>query len=231
MGAEERIARAAYLTKVVRAPKQYLATFGSTRLAYYVVTEPAYREWSPDEDESVVRQGTVTSNRPALVTPHYMLNLDGFSEDAYRYMEALAQRYGPNSPGILYQYKNEPGKLDIVSGKVQDVADRVVEDLSTNKQDSAVVITGVDELWDVSLLKFIHEYTGKSAMLNAREMESMGLLEPVPDLDVPRGVVQQIEEMFQQAKLGLDPSVLHKELLRWGLFKAYEARFYGLFGK
>lgn len=195
-----------------------------------MVTEPAYKEWSSDEDESVIRQGTVTSNRPALVTPHYMLNLDGFSEDAYRYMVALARRYGPNSPGILYQYKNEPGKLDIVSGKVQDVANRVAGDLTTNKQDMAVVITGVDELWDVSLLKFIHEYTGESAISNAREMEARGLLEPVPDLDVPRGIVQQIEEMFQQAKQGLDPSALHKELLRWGLFKAYEARFYGLFG-
>ncbi|MFC1935730.1 hypothetical protein ACFLX9_03090 [Chloroflexota bacterium] len=231
MDAEERIARAAYLTKVVRAPKQHLATFGSSRLDYYIVTEPAYKEWSPDEDESVIRHGTITSNLPTLATPHYMLNLDGFSEDAYRYMATLAQRYGPNSPGILYQYKNEPGKLDIVSGKVQDVADRVAGDLSTTKQDSAVVITGLDELWDVSLLKFIYEYTGRSAISNAQEMEAMGLLKPVPDLDLPRGVVDRIEEMFQQVKQGLDPSVLHKELLRWGVFKAYETRFYGLFGR
>ena len=146
-------------------------------------------------------------------------------------MDALARKYGPNSPGILYQYKNDPGKLDIVSGKAFDVADRIAADLDANKRDNAVVITGVDELWDISLLKFIYEYTSSSANTNAREMKTMGLLEPVPDLGVPSGVVQQIEEMFKQAERGLDPAVLHKELERWGLFQAYEARFYGLFQK
>ena len=231
MNAEERIRRAVFLTKVVRPPKQHLATFGSTRLVYYMVSEPSYREWSVDEDESVIRQGTVVSKRPALVTPHYMMNLEGFSEDAYRYMETLAETYGPNSPGILYQYTNEPGKLDIVSGKVQDVADSVADDLNNKKEDNAVVITGMDELWDVSLLKFIYEHTGSSAVSNAREMESMGMLEPVPDLDVPAGVVQRIEDMFQQVRQGSDPAALHKELVRWGLFQAYESRFLGLFGK
>ena len=231
MNAEERIRRAAFSTKVVRPPKQHLATFGSTRLVYYMVSEPSYREWSVDEDESVIRQGTVVSKRPALVTPQYMMNLEGFSEDAYRYMETLAETYGPNSPGILYQYTNEPGKLDIVSGKVQDVADRVAADLNNKKEDNAVVITGMDELWDVSLLKFIYEHTGSSAVSNAREMEGMGMLEYVADLDVPAGVVQRIEEMFQQVRQGSDPAALHKELVRWGLFQAYESRFLGLFGK
>lgn len=231
MDIEERIIRAAYLTKVVRPPKQHLATFGSSKLDYYVVTDPVYTEWAEDKDESVIRKGSVTSNKPQLVTPQYMLNLDGFSTDAYRYMETLAQVYGANSPGILYQYKNDPKEMDIVSGKPFDVADNIARDLDESKRDDAVVITGVDELWDVSLLKFIYEYTGSSANSNAREMQAMGLLEPVADLGVPTGVVQWIEDMFKQVEHGMDPSVLHKELERWELFHIYERRFYALFRK
>ena len=71
MDAEERIARAAYLTKIIRVPKQHLTTFGASKLTYYVITEPTYQELALDEEESVIRQG---SKRPELVTPHYMLN-------------------------------------------------------------------------------------------------------------------------------------------------------------
>ena len=194
-----------------------------------MVTEPTYGELLPEQEaESVIRQGTVTSNRPSLVTPHYMLNLEGFSEDAYRYLEAMAHRYGPNSPGILYQYKSESRKMDIVSGAVFDVANRVARDLDAHDDDNAVVITGVDDLWDVSLFKFIYDYTSSSAVSNSREMEAMELLQSVPDLDVPVGVVKRIDELFQQVQQGLDPGVLHRELVRWGLFKVYEARFFSL---
>ena len=231
MNPEERIARAAYLTRVVRHPKKHLATFGESKLDFYVVTEPTYVELWPDQEaESVIRQGTVTASRPSLVTPHYMLNLEGFSKDAYRYLDAMAHRYGPNSPGILYQYKSEPRKMEIVSGAVFDVANRVARDLDTQDEDNAVVITGVDDLWDVSLFKFIYDYTSSSTVSNAREMGAMGLLQSVPDLGVPVGVVQRIDELFQQVKQGLDPGVLHRELVRWGLFKVYEARFFSLIG-
>ena len=35
------------------------------------------------------------------------MHLNGFSEDAYHYFDQVAQMYGPNSPGIMYQYNNE----------------------------------------------------------------------------------------------------------------------------
>ena len=40
------------------------------------------------------------------------MNLQGFSSEAFEYLQEMAQRYGPNSPGILYQYRNEelPGR-------------------------------------------------------------------------------------------------------------------------
>ena len=217
------------MTRVVRPPKQHLATFGVTDLRYYVVTEPSYGELVPGGDESVIRDGKAVSQRPAIVTPTYMLNLEGFGPDATRYMETLARRYGPHSPGLLYQYRNEPGGLEIVGGKVAAVAQRIADDLDKRGEDKAAVILGIDELWDVSVLRLIYEYTASSTTSNANEIQAMGLLDPDPEIHVPRGVIQQIEDLFRQVEGGLDPKLLQQELVRWGLFDYYQDRFLNLF--
>ena len=226
---DQRIAHALQLTHVLRRPKQHLATFGVTHLRYYLVSEPAYTDLVPGEEESVIREGKVVSQRPAIVTPAYMMNLEGFGQDARRYLESIVRRCGPNSPGLLYQYRNEPGNLDIVGGQVYAVARRIVDDLDERGVDSAAVILATDELWDVSLLKFIYEYTAASLASNVGEIQAMGLLDPDPKANVPRGVIQKIEELFQQVGEGLDPKVLHQELTRWNLFDHYQDRFLNLF--
>ena len=222
--------RAIEQTWVVRFPKQNLATFGSTNIAYYVVTEPIYRDMEPDKQEGVVRTGRVLAERPAVITPTYAQRLDGFSPEAYEYLRHMAQTQGPNSPGILYQYKNEADKVDIVSGVASDIANRIGEDLDRRKEDLSVVMVGVDQLWDVALLKFIYEFTASSAIQNVQEFQARGLLDPQPQQGgVPKAAVQQIERLFQEIERGANPDILKRELDRWGLFEHYEDRFLGLF--
>ena len=230
MESEREWMRAVEKTWVARFPKQHLATFGPTNLAYYVVTEPIYREMDPGKEEGVVRTGRVIAERPTIITPTYALNLQGFSPEAYEYLRHTSQSYGPNSPGILYEYKNESDKVDILSGAPSEIAYRISDDLDRRKEDLSVVMVGVDELWDVALLKFIYEFTSSSAGTNVREFQSRGLLEPAPSYGgVPRAAVQQIEEMFRKVHQGADPETLKRELDRWGLFGYYEERFLNLF--
>ena len=222
--------RAAEMTWVVRYPKQRLATFGTTSLSYYVVTEPIYRELQPQDQESVVRQGKVIADKPAIVTPYYAMNLEGFSDDAYSYFRHLSQQYGPNSPGILYKYRNESEKTDILNGPPSEIAHRISDDLDRKKDDLSVVMVGVDELWDVSLLKFIYEFTSKSAVENAQELRTRGMLDPSSAAGgLPQAAVQRIERMFTQVEMGGNPDDLKQELDRWGAFEFYEDRFLNLF--
>ena len=94
----------------------------------------------------------------------------------------------------------------------------------------AVVMVGVDELWDIALLKFIYEFTSSSASRNAQDLQSRGLLEPQPSLGgVPRAAVDQIERIFGQVERGGDADFLKRELDRWGLFEFYQDRFLRLF--
>ena len=222
--------RAVEQTWVVRFPKQNLATFGSTNIAYYVVTEPIYEELTPGKQEGVVRTGRVIAERPAVVTPTYAMNLQGFSPEAYEYFNHLASQSGPNSAGILYRYRNEAGKMEIVSGAAGEIAHNIRHDLERRSDNMAVVMVGVDELWDVALLKFMYEFTSSSFAGNVNEFQSRGLLDPQPDFGgVPRAAINQIDRLFREVEQGANVEVLKQELYRWGLFEQYQDRFLNLF--
>ena len=175
---QEEWIRAIERSWIVRFPKQHLATFGISNIEYYVVTEPIYQDVDSDKKEGVVRTGKVISQKPAVVTPTYIMNVQGFSSEAYDYFRETARMVGPNSPGILYQYKNEVSKMDIVGGTPSQIAQKISEDLDSRKEDMSVVMVGVDELWDVALLKFIYEFTSSSIAGNVQEFQSRGMLEP-----------------------------------------------------
>lgn len=223
--------RAVERTWVVRFPKQNLATFGSTNIAYYVVTEPVYRELTDENKEGVVRTGRVVAEQPAVITPTYALNLKGFSDDAYEYLEYLSDQYGPNSAGVLYQYKNEADKMDILSGAPEEIAHRISDDLDRKSENMSVVMVGVDEYWDIALLKFIYEFTSFSAQRNVSDFQSRGLLTPQANLGgVPRAAAQQVEQMFSSVERGRsNVDDLKRELDNWGLFEFYQDRFFALF--
>jgi len=227
---DPRLEEAIAATVVARVPKQYLATFGVTNIHYYLLSEPSYADLAPDdEEEVVVREGNVVSEPPAIVTPTYMLNLEGFSSNARRYMEKLEHNRDSQSPGLMYRYRNEPSEMNIVTGQIKTIAGRITTDLDGRGENSAAVIMGMDALWDVSLLKFILDYTSKSLASNVGEMNAMGLLDPDPNTRVPRAAIQRIDQLFSQVEQGLDPSVLRQELNRWGLFEYYQDRFLALF--
>ena len=219
-------------TYIVKYPKQHLATFGITSIEYFVVTEPLYTAIDPQkkELEGVVRKGKVRAEQPTLITPTYAMNLNGFSDEAYKYFSQVARLYGANSPGIMYQYNNEPENLEILSGNPNEIAHRISKELRDKKNDLSVVISGVDEFWDVALLKFIYEFTASSVSFNSREMRGAGLMEPQSSAGgMPAAAANQIEEMFKSVKNGGSANTLKNELDKWGVYPYYEDRFLNLF--
>ena len=232
MSRYEDVSKAIEQTFVAKFPKQNLATFGITVVDYFIVTEPIYAAFdSTKKDlEAVVRKGKVVAGKPTLITPTYALHLQGFSDDAYDYMRNISLIYGPNSPAIMYEYENKSISLEIVGGIASEVANRISDDLENHKNDLSVVIVGIDEFWDVSLMKFIYEFTASSIEYNAREMRDKGLLEPqIGAGGIPRVAADQIEEMFKSVENGGNPEILKIELDKWGVYKFYEDRFLRFF--
>ena len=79
---DERIRNAVERTEILRLPKQSLTTFGTTNIYYYLVTEPVYTELVKNVTETVIREGKVIAERPRIVTPYYLSQLEGFSSEA-----------------------------------------------------------------------------------------------------------------------------------------------------
>jgi len=224
----ERIEYAARHTEIVRHPRQYLATFGITNIYYYLLTEPAYSEIYRETSETVIREGRVIAERPKIVTPYYLTHLEGFSYDARQYFEKLMIMRGPNAPGLFYTYKNEPKELNIVSESLPAVIDKLNDEIDEKGDPLMTIIKGQDDMWDVSLLKFIYEITSRSVQSNMAQLGSMGML-GMSHGGIPVGARQSIEEMFQQAHRGeIKVHELERELNRWGVFEEYQDRFFAL---
>lgn len=225
---DEQIRHAIQNTAVLRLPSQSLATFGTTNVDYYLLTRPVYAEMVQGQ-ETVIREGKVSAQRPQIVTPSYLTRLEGFGDNARKYLDLVMREYGPHAPGLLYTYKNHPKETSIVSDGLAVVAGRLNELIDREGNRLAAIIQGVDELWDVSLLKFIRELTEGSLRSNLAELGSRGLLD-VDEAGVTRDARYRIELLFQQVANGeRDPSELKKELDRWELFPEYEDRFLNLF--
>jgi len=223
METDDRVRYALQNTELVRAPQQSLATFGSSVVDYYVVTELV-------GNASVVRDGKVIAERPRIVTPAYLVNVEGFSEQARRYIAMMARDH-PHESGIFYRYRNEPKGMNVVSEPVKQVISKLSSQIEEERNPLSTIIRGVEEMWDVSLLMFIYELTTKSVRTNVAEFNRRGFL----DMDsggVPQGARDYIEELFEQAgrNLGRAPELV-AELNRWGLFGEYQDRFFALFSR
>lgn len=209
-----------------------LATFGTTVIDYFVVTRPSYvgLPGAGAADESVIRTGRVTSARPQLVTPFYLMNLFQGFDHGQEYARYLRATYGPDAPGLMYSYKQEPGDTSVVSDAPDVVAGRIADDMERDGRHLAVVIRGVDQFWDISLAHFIHALTIGSAPGNAAEMAQRGMLQPAGA--APRAARDKIDEMFAAVHDGeMEGSELKQEIDRWGLWEEYEDRFLDLFRK
>ena len=228
---DERIREVVKRTEILRTPKQSLATFGTTNIYYYLVTEPIYSELVENVTETVVREGRVIAEKPRIVTPYYLSRLEGFSSEAGRYFGALIKAHGPNAPGLFYTYKNESKELSIVSDNLLSVVDKLNAEIDKRGDPLTSIIKGEDEFWDVSLMKFIYEMTRSSLRNNLQQMGSRRLL----DIDaggIPADARMRIDELFIKVSGGEgEPHELKAELDRWNLFEEYEDRFLSIFRK
>ena len=118
-----------------------------------------------------------------------------------------------------------------MSDRLEVVTRRLDERIEERGDRLAAIIKGVDELWDVSLLKFISELTQRSLRDNVADLYQRGLL-GVDQSGLPIEARQRIEKLFREVAAGeCEPGVLKEELDRWDVFPEYEDRFLDLFRK
>lgn len=80
--------------------------------------------------ETVIREGKITWQRPKLLTPSYILRVEGFSEEAREAFKMLA-REDPDVAMMLYslKFKKDSEKMNIVSNSLMAIARKIYKNL------------------------------------------------------------------------------------------------------
>jgi len=161
-------------TRVLVEPERQIETFGTTEFRFLIVSELM------DEVNKVrIRDGRIEAERPRIVAPHHFqrMLLEGFGENARQFADWLEGnsefvkilRYG-------FQLKKTDLSEEILSEPIEAVIGKLKDRLIDQKDTVTTVISGVDEAWEVCLLKFTSDLMRRSSPGNLDEWQRRGLL-------------------------------------------------------
>src|SRR5713101_6305467 len=161
-------------TQVILAPEQQIATFGSTSFNFYLISELVDRV-----DQVRLRNGKIQAERPQILTPeHYCrLLLEGFGEKAERYVDQLRE-HARNIAVLRYGFQFR--KTDLSEQTLRDSIDAVINRTKSRVEGAneplSAVIQGVDDAWEVCLLKFTIDMVERSSGGNLGDFRKRGLI-------------------------------------------------------
>ena len=161
-------------TQVILAPERQIATFGSTSFRFYLISELMDRA-----NEVRVRDGRIHAERPQILTPDYFTRmlLEGFGEKAERYISQLREH--ARTIAVL-RYGFQFRKTDVTERMFRDpiaaVVARTKSQVQGMQEPLSAVIQGVDDAWEVCLLKFTIDMIERSSDRNLGDFQKRGLL-------------------------------------------------------
>lgn len=204
-------------TEILLRPSQRLETFGSTVVDYQLITE-----MMDAPDRVRVREGRLQAYRPEIITPQSFLEtaLEGFSDAESRaYVDWLREherdllilKYG-------FNLRKQETSEQLITDRIEAVVDRAKADLTARQNPLSALLVGVDEPWEVCLLKLMVDLVQQSGPHHAREIGRD-----------PQGHHHEIDRLFREAardRSRVEPLAARLRELR--LFGQYEDRFYAL---
>ena len=161
-------------TQVILAPEGRIQTFGHTSFTFYLISE-----LMDQVDQVRVRNGKIHAERPQILTPDHFrhLLLEGFGEKARRYVEHLQEHLRQIA---VLRYGFQFRKTDVTEETVRDSVDAVIRRtkrrVEADKEPLSAVIQGVDDAWEVCLLKFTIDLIERSSGGNIGDLRRRGLL-------------------------------------------------------
>ncbi len=164
-------------TRLLLAPRRQIETFGSTRFQFHLLTESMDRV-----NEVRVRQGTIHAERPQLLTPehHARLLLENFGDKATEFADWLRHSGQPMAAILKYgfQFRRSEVSESVLHDSFEAVSGRVREQVEASQQDEplSAVLQGVEDAWEVCLLKFTMDLVQGSGPRNVGDLRKHGLL-------------------------------------------------------
>lgn len=161
-------------TRVLHEPDRRIDTFGATEFRFILVSELM------DQINQVrIRTGRIQAERPRILRPepYNELSFEGFGEQAEAFHQWLKANAG--SVALLqygFSFKKSEVEESLVHEQIEALQDRLVQDAVRSGNPAQAVISGVDDTWEISLLKFTVEMIQKSSGINIFDFKRRGLL-------------------------------------------------------
>jgi len=126
-----------------------------------------------------VRRGEMEAQKPQIIRPQDMggVALEGFNDKAGEFLDFLREQ---NLEPIFFQYgfmfKRGNVSEELIHDHIDAVRDKVIEDVRVSGDPMLAVMEGVDDAWEIGLLKFAIDMIGKSSDINTFDFKRKGLL-------------------------------------------------------
>jgi hypothetical protein len=161
-------------THVLLSPTRRIQTNGETVFHYTLVSE-----LMDDVNKVRVRGGRIDAERPTIITPDACarLLLEGFGGQAAEFADWLREQ--PTRFSFLrygFQVKKSNMREEIVQDSLDAVIERVTRLAQRDDSGASAVIHGVDDTWEVCLLKFTVDLIQNSVATNLSDFQRRGLL-------------------------------------------------------
>lgn len=160
-------------TRVVIAPSSTIETYGQTSFRFRLVTEPM------DEIGSVrLRRGIIHAERPRILAPHYVskLLLEGFGERAKGFAEWMEEQNNFHILKYGFSLKKTDLSEILLKEPKETLLERLEEEIRRDDDPMDTLIEGIDDAWEVCLMKFTMDLMQRSAGGNIAEWKRRGLI-------------------------------------------------------
>lgn len=160
-------------TRVVVPPSMAIETYGQTSFRFRLVTEPM------DEVGTVrLRQGMIHAERPRILAPQYVskMILEGFGDKARDFAGWMEEQKDLHFLRYGFSLRKTDYSENILREHKDDVIDRLTQQLRRDDDPMDTLIEGVDEGWEVCLMKFTMDLIQHSAAGNLAEWKRRGLI-------------------------------------------------------
>lgn len=178
MHSQDSIHYALETTRVLREPDRRIQTFGETKFEFQLISELMDRA-----GEVRIRTGEVEAQRPRILRPESFreIELDGFNPAAREKFDQMVEKFrgeGKDLAFLQYGFQFRRGHVheEVVHETIESVRERVLEEIRVSGNPSLAVIEGVDDAWEISILKFSFEMIMRSHEINAFDLKRRGLI-------------------------------------------------------
>jgi hypothetical protein len=163
-------------SRVLHEPDRRIATFGETRFQFQLISELMDRS-----GEVRIRSGEMEACKPMLIRPTPDMEWEGFDEESREKLGRLLdqlQQQGMDLAFLQYgfRFRRSAVNEEIVKEPIEEVSNRLLEEVRRSGNPMLAILEGVDDTWEVALVKFSLEMIAQSQSINRFDLQRKKLL-------------------------------------------------------